>query len=325
MELEVRTQRVEDASVLEPRAGQLLGSLGQLVGILTELIGEQTEESYRDDQPAQRPSYELIDRLLLVQARRPQHTTSARQIVWAKIDLLLATVITLTHSESSLEHEQPQRVSANHDLPPEYERGAGSSDNELHPPTYTDQSRFSSESISQTDTAKQPATQSERAGSPLSSCSEKLRLDLDAVTSAIDRLSAVAPQLTDQRATLRPVTVAQLREIEVARMVGRGRMLDQTASISLEGPVDATSWKGKGRSGALHEDELGAIWDKIERAHSSRLDRQEAVMRPEAEELRVSSYLHSKMQGKPFHGAHQTHCQLVHTETNVHGHPRCGR
>ncbi|KAL7416578.1 HECT-like ubiquitin-conjugating enzyme-binding-domain-containing protein [Mrakia frigida] len=98
-----------------------------------------------------------------------------------------------------------------------------------------------------------------------SSSEEKMRLDLDSVTAAISRLYTVAPQLGDQRVELND---RKRDEMDLARMVGRGKMTDQVAES-----------KGKQRE-ETKEQELGQIWERIEQAHGRRLNGQEAEMRP---------------------------------------------
>jgi hypothetical protein len=260
-------------------------------------------------------------------------TNPTNRLAWAKVDLLLATIITLLHSSEEPPPPSPSApldpfhddniASSSHhsDLPPEYQGDAFNparsrnvsgdttysyltSSAHDDPPTslplYSQQCRYSLESTSTLAAEadhKQPLLPrpSSHQTLPTSSSfrSEKLRLDLDAVTSAIDRLNAVAPQLASQRAVPRALTPAELEEIEVARMVGRGKMLDQTAAASPALLLQQQRQRnademGKGKMNPLKEKELGEIWDRIEKAHGTRLAKQEALMRPEWEQEKVS-------------------------------------
>ena len=111
-----------------------------------------------------------------------------------------------------------------------------------------------------------PSNSNGPSSSSQSASEEKMRLDLDSVTAAISRLYDVAPQMGDQRVEL---NARKRDEMDLARMVGRGKMTDQVAESSLKGKARETK-----------EQELGQIWERIEQAHGRRLNGQEAEMRP---------------------------------------------
>jgi hypothetical protein len=85
------------------------------------------------------------------------------------------------------------------------------------------------------------------------SMDEKMRLDLDAVTTAIDRLYRVAPQLHNQRVELKS---SKLRQLECART-------PQAASVS---------------AGKQRERELEHIVDMIGRASERKLVDQTVIL-----------------------------------------------
>ena len=117
-----------------------------------------------------------------------------KALLWVRIDGNLETVLNLCHyrEEDRLQHSPSD--------PPQYD--LLSHDGEL-PPNYDPDPEFLG-----SDT-KTVASFSYRM-----SIDEKMRLDLDEVTTAIDRLYRVAPQLHNQRVELKR---SKLEELEIAR------------------------------------------------------------------------------------------------------------
>lgn len=117
-------------------------------------------------------------------------------LIWTRIDEELETVLSLCKER-------------NENLPPQY--NVADYDYDDVPPEY-DYDTFSS--IESFDTkarsSLQPAINAATAN-------EKMRLDLEAVTLAIDRLYLVAPQLLNQRVELK---TSKLQEMENARHAG---------------------------------------------------------------------------------------------------------
>lgn len=96
--------------------------------------------------------------------------------------------------------------------------------------------------------------------------SEKMRLDLDSITRAIDRLSTVAPQFHDQRVDARP-----------SKADGTVPEIEQPYSFPSKRPAGQDEGKGKeveGRQEQEQDQELAGIWESIERAHGRRLNTQ---------------------------------------------------
>lgn len=131
----------------------------------------------------------------------PETSTSLQRrvearLLWTKIDQELETVSDLCRQRSE---PAPRPYSPGPDyLPPDYdyEDDVGS----LLPPEYEP------ESYTHVEKEKVPVSDN-----------EKMKMDLEAVTMAIDRLYMVAPQLHNQRVELRK---GKLEELERAKMAG---------------------------------------------------------------------------------------------------------
>ena len=169
--------------------------------------------------------------------------TPARKIeialLWSKIDQDLESVFSLCRQRSE---PFPMPYSPEQ-LPPDYNDHFG--DDATLPPEY--------ELDSATYSEKPPE---QMLQSPIaSSHNEKMRMDLEAVTMAIDRLYMVAPQLHNQRVELKK---GKLEELERARLAG--------PSIQ----------EGKGKEKDVKE--LNKIMDLIGKASSRRIDNQSVVL-----------------------------------------------
>ncbi|KAL1720518.1 HECT-like ubiquitin-conjugating enzyme-binding-domain-containing protein [Schizophyllum commune] len=116
-------------------------------------------------------------------------------LLWTRIDEELDTVVRLCKERT---------LAPAYHLPPEYDAPAYEAE---HPPEYD-------EGHAPAPDDKTKAATSATAAPPLN---EKTRMDLEAITLAIDRLYLVAPQLHNQRVELRSSKVQQL---ERARMAG---------------------------------------------------------------------------------------------------------
>jgi hypothetical protein len=117
-----------------------------------------------------------------------------KALLWVRIDENLETVLNLCHHR---EEDRPQHSPSD---PPQYD--LLSHDGELPPNYDPDPELFGSDTKS---VASLPYRMS---------IDEKMRLDLDEVTTAIDRLYRVAPQLHNQRVELKR---SKLEELEIAR------------------------------------------------------------------------------------------------------------
>ena len=131
-------------------------------------------------------------------------------LLWSQIDSVLEQVTTLCRQrQRTLE---PLLLPSNSDtFPPEYDLTGPPTDDVLPAydgprPSFADEAKD----------VKRPSLSQERLTSATIQ-NEKMRLDLEAVTIAIDRLYLVAPQLLDQRVELK---ASKMAELEKAKQAG---------------------------------------------------------------------------------------------------------
>lgn len=124
-------------------------------------------------------------------------------LLWSKIDDELEAVLSLCRERT----ERLPSASLDSYLPPQYDRGDYSHDEDL--PKYDYGSRASINSL------ESKGRQSLQINT--TSNAEKMRLDLEAVTMAIDRLYIAVPQLHNQRVELKSSKLAAMEE---ARTLG---------------------------------------------------------------------------------------------------------
>jgi ubiquitin-protein ligase E3 D len=179
-----------------------------------------------------------------VSAGSPPVLTVEIALLWSKIDEELEMVLSLCKERTeglprlSMDHQPPQYDLADYeydDTPPEYEHA----------------------SIESSDTKGRHSF-----GISPTSPTEKMRLDLEAVTMAIDRLYLVAPQLHNQRVELK---TAKVEEMEKARRAGAG----------VRGQASAVS-EGKRRERDVEE--LEGILDMIGKASDRKMTDQSVVL-----------------------------------------------
>lgn len=206
-------------------------------------------------------------------------------LLWSRIDTELESVVTMCKERTSLDHLPPQYDRADYDdfdSPPDYEYDTKDAPSDVKEPT---PSLFGSASTS--------------AG-----MNEKMRLDFEAVTMAIDRLYLVAPQLHNQRVELKSSKLAQmerarregsqsaspkgkqkqdperdLKDLDhILEMIGKAserRLNDQ--SVILEGGMGSRMERARQRDEARRE----AFVDQLaEHSAAGRLHSQDAVLRP---------------------------------------------
>jgi hypothetical protein len=158
-------------------------------------------------------------------------------------------------------------------------------DEHHHPPSYTDENlpvpdyHEHAATAAGTDEARLPTSRSDAVAgdndddfhpSGVSLLTEKRRQDFTHLSDAIDRLNVVAPQLDNQRVALGE---GKASELELARLVGRGRMDDQYATVGSKGKARAEATE----TAAGDEAELHEIWQRIEKAHGRRIDGQDSA------------------------------------------------
>ncbi|KAG2135840.1 hypothetical protein DEU56DRAFT_981029 [Suillus clintonianus] len=220
-------------------------------------------------------------------------TTVQTALLWSKIDRKLETVTALckdradSHRPSPLDHLPPQYDHVDHDFetPPEYDAGYQSSSEKagMHPPR-----SIPSPSIS----------------------NEKLRMDFDAVTLAIERLYLVAPQLHNQRVELKSSKLAQMERArlegsKVQPSIAKGKqkahdrdMRDLNHMLELLGKasdrkltdqsviMDSRRMIRLREAKQQYEDQRGAFVDHIvQRSGAGRLHDQDAILQPKVKAL----------------------------------------
>ncbi len=156
-----------------------------------------------------------------------------KALLWVRIDENLETVLDLCR------HREEDRPQLSPLEPPQYD--LLSHDGELPPNYYPDQESFGSD------------TKTLASFSGPMSIDDKMRLDLDEVTMAIDRLYRVTPQLHNQRVELKKSKLQELKNAREAQ----------------EGPAEA---------GKRKERELDRIVDMIGRASERKLVEQTVIL-----------------------------------------------
>lgn len=227
---ELRTRVNEVSSSLEPAHALLANSLVSLLSHLQRLSTIQsssTQSSSKVTSPspidAAGPSdpFSLLRRHLsdlqierlssqpdILAPDAPPVLVVEAALLWNKVDEELESVMTMCkeHAEHIL-RQQPDAIS----LPPDYDFEDGYDD-------------YHSDILPEYDEAGVRTSIDSKSRHPLHSptmssrqVDEKMRLDLEGVTKAIDRLYLVAPQLHSQRVELKTTKLAQM---EKARMDG---------------------------------------------------------------------------------------------------------
>jgi ubiquitin-protein ligase E3 D len=230
-ELQSRVDQLFDSSDESPSVdAQLAKTLVCMLNCLQRLLSTRTigliaTSSISTSLPstvANPNIYDTLKRSLAeFQSDRNLHTHSnsnpvsvvENALLWSQIDTMLEQVMTLCRQrQRTLE---PLRPPTNLDTyPPEYDL-AGSPTDDILPAYDGPRSSFGHEA----QNMKRPPFSQERLVSATIQ-SEKMRLDLEAVTFAIDRLYLVAPQLLDQRVEL---NASKRAELEKARQAGKGK------------------------------------------------------------------------------------------------------
>ncbi|KAK0458915.1 HECT-like ubiquitin-conjugating enzyme-binding-domain-containing protein [Desarmillaria tabescens] len=206
-----------------------------------------------------------------------------RALLWSRIDEELESVVTMCKERTMVDHLPPQYDPADYqyDLPPEYEYGPRTS----------------------IDDSKQRPYSMHSPTTPTTPMNEKMRLDFEAVTMAIDRLYMVAPQLHNQRVELKSSKVAQMekarkegssvsrgkqkqgdiRELEgIFEMLGKATqrsMKDQ--SVIIEGGMKSRFEKARLRDQAKRE---AFVEHLAEHSNAGRLHSQDAVLQPKTKD-----------------------------------------
>ncbi|KAF7318784.1 hypothetical protein HMN09_00390700 [Mycena chlorophos] len=128
-----------------------------------------------------------------------------KALLWSKIDEELDDVLALCKERAErMEHQPPQYEYDDAEFPPQYD------------------------THSLRESLDEPKRKGSMQSPTVASTNEKMRLDLEAVTMAIDRLYLAAPQLHNQRVELKSSKLAQMEKArrDGASAVGRGKQKD---------------------------------------------------------------------------------------------------
>ncbi|KAJ7064804.1 HECT-like ubiquitin-conjugating enzyme-binding-domain-containing protein [Mycena amicta] len=179
-----------------------------------------------------------------------------KALLWSKIDEELDDVLALCK-------ERAERIEH---LPPQYDY------NDLeYPPQYDTQSLRES--------LEEPKGKASLHSPTLATTNEKMRLDLEAVTMAIDRLYLVAPQLHNQRVELKSSKLAQMEKArkEGSSAVARGKEKENDAR-DLEKILELL---GKASERTLKNQSVileGGMKSRLERARQRDVAKREAFV-----------------------------------------------
>ncbi|KAL5522612.1 hypothetical protein ACEPAG_8629 [Sanghuangporus baumii] len=174
-------------------------------------------------------------------------------LLWSRIDQELETVSRLCRQRN-----EPPPSPYPDALPPEYDAYGRGDDEALLPPEYEYASNAQSEK-------EKAPTYSHHQAQASDVANEKMRMDLDAVAMAIDRLYLVAPQLHNQRVELRK---SKVDELERARLAGPSSARNAERS-------------SKGKEKEKDARELERIIDLVGKASSRRMDDQSVELNPD--------------------------------------------
>lgn len=231
-ELQGRVDRLFDSSdELSSVDSQLAKTLVSLLNCLQKLLSARARDptvtassstTPLTSTPANPDVFDTLKRSLVeLQNDRGLHTPPRSSpvsvvenaLLWSQIDITLEQVMTLCRQrQRGLEPLLPPGLSDV--FPPDYDLAGSPTDDDLPAYDYP-RSSFAHEAKDM----KRPSLSQERYSSAAIQ-SEKMRLDLEAVTIAIDRLYLVAPQLLDQRVELK---ASKMAELEKAKQAGNAK------------------------------------------------------------------------------------------------------
>ncbi|CAE6405657.1 unnamed protein product [Rhizoctonia solani] len=205
----------------------------------------------------------------------PSSSVSATEkaMLWARVNHVLGEIQTLCHDRTVPTPFFSPYHSVDYDrtLPPEYDHD----EFEANPPVYETPSQPFVD-FAQEKEKRSFEEQSIHQGAPSHResivSSEKMKLDLDSVMMAIDRLYLVAPQLSNQRVELKGRKLEQMEFARVAgaieKLVDTGRLDDQRATYR---PNPALR---KGKQRLEDQQDLDQLMSLIGQAASRTLDSQ---------------------------------------------------
>ncbi|TFY68125.1 hypothetical protein EVJ58_g1211 [Rhodofomes roseus] len=297
-ELQTRASRLTDSDVFAPQDVVLVRRLASLIGHFHRLAASQPTSSaptltrvasWGSGMPSSTPAdpiaalgRELSDLQLARDASTsPSRVVSPVQLVegellWAQVDEELEEVLSLCRSRTSHPPEQPPDYEAAwYDVQmeseglPQYEAGSSGSREDLL------KAGTSKASIAAADTSSILERGSAAA------LSEKMRMDLEAVTLAIDRLYLVAPQLHNQRVELKKSKVEEMEKASrggaLARK-GKQREREPSDAQELERMVDLIGRASERRITDQAVVLEGGLQRKLEQARQRDLENRDAFV-----------------------------------------------
>ncbi|KAH8113817.1 HECT-like ubiquitin-conjugating enzyme-binding-domain-containing protein [Phellopilus nigrolimitatus] len=221
--------------------------------------------------------------------RSAGRTEAEAALLWSKIDTELEAVSLLCRQRS----EPVPRPYSPGQQPPEYEY-----EYEYATTTMRRCARRSTSTRTRRARRRRRAAHTHHAHAPAADTNEKMRMDLEAVTMAIDRLYLVAPQLHNQRVELRK---SKLEELERARLAGppraqraaraangkgkgTGHMVGKASSrrmddqsVVLDGDMQSRFEKARQKDNAKRDEFVEQL---MSHSHSRRIASQDAIFQP---------------------------------------------
>jgi hypothetical protein len=193
---------------------------------------------------------ERLSRPVSEDSRMPPIVVVETTLLWSQIDEELENVVSICKERTE---GLPRFQVADH-LPPQYDSSDYQTDTL---PEYDNETRISID-------GHDPKARMMPSPSSASGLNEKMRLDLEAVTMAIDRLYLVAPQLHNQRVELKSAKVEQMEQARRAGMQSVSRA--QSRSVM----------DGKPKDNDVRE--LEYLLDMLAKASDRRLTDQSVVL-----------------------------------------------
>ncbi|WVQ94544.1 hypothetical protein IAU59_001623 [Kwoniella sp. CBS 9459] len=269
--------------------------------------GIQQYGEYEESPAASRELHAATQNGTRTHELHPAINVVREELAWERLESLTSAVLALSkqrgqrigdghtniNGEESMSSSSRIRGNADADaLPPSYERShdhalnhsqSHDNDNASLLPSYSDlhahnngeQDVAGDEKEKSVEDGQEASSafeerESVRESGPVSPHREKMLHELDAVTSAIERLAAIAPRLHDQRVemrhTLSSSSASSSKPQKLRGDVTGSEILSKQERIKLE---------------RIKMKELEDIWDKIERAHGKRRIRVEEEQRVE--------------------------------------------
>ncbi|THH28586.1 hypothetical protein EUX98_g5594 [Antrodiella citrinella] len=197
------------------RAVSILNLASPSEGVLTSSSSDTLKHLRRHLSDLQQERLSRSDSDLHARSTTPMLTVQTA-LLWSQIDEQLETVLSLCRSSFD--------DTSSH-LPPQYDLADYGGGYEIEGLPQYEAGDY--QSLHRTKSHKDSADLEVSPAMSFASTSEKMKMDLEAVTQAIDHLYEVAPQLHNQRVELKKTKV---EEMEKARREGKSRQL--------EGPPD---------------------------------------------------------------------------------------